>query len=57
MGPRLIVLASALAVSLFHTEVFAQFSDVLGGLGGAPDSLKWFAFAAAVLLVASRRLR
>ena len=53
----MIVVVCALAVSLFHADVFAQLADALGGPAGAPESLKWFAFAAAVGLLAVRRLR
>ena len=54
---RLIVPALVLAVALFHTEVFAQFSSVTPVSGDVPGYLKWFAFAAVVVLVAIRRLR
>jgi hypothetical protein len=57
LGLRLVVPALALAVALFHTQVFAQFSGVLGGTGDVPAYLKWFAVVAVVVLLAVRRLR
>lgn len=54
---RLIVPALVLAVALFHTEVFAQFTSAAASTADVPGYLKWFAFAAVVVLVAIRRLR
>jgi uncharacterized protein (DUF2236 family) len=57
LGLRLLVPALALAVALFHTEVFAQFSSGLGATADAPTYLKWVAVVAVVALLAVRRLR
>ena len=57
MRLRLIVVLSALALALFHAEVFAQLAEAFGGPVGESGSLKWIAFAAAAMMVAARRLR
>ena len=56
LGPRLFVLAIALVVMLFHTEVHAQFQAVFGTSAEVPTAMKWSAFVAiAVLLILRRR--
>jgi hypothetical protein len=57
MRSRLIVVLSALALTLFHAEVFAQLTELFGESVGESGSLKWVAFAAAAMMVAARRLR
>ena len=57
LGLRLVVVVLALAVSLFHTEVFAQFGGALDSNAAVPGYFKWFAVIAVVVLLAVRRLR
>ena len=55
LGSRLFVLAIALVVMLFHTEVYAQFQAAFGSTGEVPTVLKWSAFVAVALLLILRR--
>jgi len=53
----LIVLAFALLMSLFHAEVFAQFTAIVGDTSHVPGYLKVLAGAGVVALLAIRHLR
>ena len=56
-GLKLIVLAFALLMSLFHAEVFAQFNAIVGDTSHVPGYLKVLAGAGVVALLAIRHLR
>ena len=56
-GLKLTLLAFALLMALFHAEVFAQFTAMVGDTSHMPGYLKVLAGAGVVALLAVRHLR